>query len=109
MCFSNRLSTSAEKTVAFRLHHGDQVFKSVAMKDEISPLENEILQLSDALDSVVDMQKFMWARERAARDTNESTNTRVLWFSIMELVVLLSVSLWQIYSLRSFFERSVHT
>lgn len=79
------------------------------MKEEISPLENEILQLSDALDSVVDMQKFMWARERAARDTNESTNGRVMWFSIMELAVLVSVSLWQIYSLRSFFERRVAT
>ncbi len=79
------------------------------MKDEISPLENEILQLSDALDSVVDLQKFMWARERSARDTSESTNTRVLWFSVMELMVLVGISGWQIYTLRSFFERAVHT
>ena len=78
------------------------------MKDEITPLENEILQLSDALDSVVDLQKFMWARERSARDTSENTNSRVLWFSMMELVVLVGISGWQIYTLRSFFERSVH-
>ena len=36
---------------------------------------------------------------------NENTNKRVLWFSIAEAAVLISMGLWQIYYLRSFFEK----
>jgi hypothetical protein len=29
-----------------------------------------------------------------------------MWFSLLELLVLLGVGAWQVYSLRSFFERT---
>ena len=47
----------------------------------------------------------MWARERQTSETNASTNTRVFWFSVGETVVLLALGVWQIVTLRSFFER----
>jgi len=49
----------------------------------------------------------MWARERAARDTNESTNSRVMWYSILEAVVMFSLGFWQIMYLKSGFEKKV--
>lgn len=69
VCFSNRMSTLTEKTVAFSLHTGDELYRDVAKKEHISPLENEITQLADAVTAVEDEQKFLWARERAARDS----------------------------------------
>ena len=35
----------------------------------------------------------------------ESTNDRVKWFSVSEFIVLLITNVWQIYSLRQFFEK----
>lgn len=105
VCLSNRMSTLAEKAVALSMHTGDALFRDVAKQEHITPLETEIMMLADAITKVEDEQQYMWARERAARDTNESTNARVLWFSVIEAVVLVSIGLWNINSLRSFFER----
>jgi hypothetical protein len=69
VCFSNRMSTLTEKVVAFSLHTGDDLYRDVAKKEHISPLENEVTQLADAVTAVEDEQKYMWARERAARDS----------------------------------------
>lgn len=38
------------------------------------------------------------------KTVNESTNARVLWWSIFEALVLVAMSAWQVYYLRRFFE-----
>ena len=47
--------------------------------------------------------KHATANQPAA--ANESTNSRVLWFSVLEAVVLVGMGLWQVYQLRTFFEK----
>lgn len=105
ICFSNRLSTQSEKTVAFSLHAGDALFRDVAKQEHVTPLESEVTQLSDAINKVEDEQQYMVARERASRDMNESTNRRVLWFSLLEAAVFIALGAWQISYLRSSFEK----
>ena len=59
----------------------------------------------------------MRMRERVHRNSNvvpvphsflclasESTNSRVVWWSLFEVIVLLAMSLWQVYYLKRFFE-----
>lgn len=36
---------------------------------------------------------------------NESTNSRVVWFSILELVVMIAIGGYEIITLRRFFEQ----
>ena len=50
------------------------------------------------------MQRYMRTRERVHRDTTESTNARVQWWSVFETFVLFAMSLWQIVYLKRFFE-----
>ncbi|RLN36580.1 hypothetical protein BBJ28_00021817, partial [Nothophytophthora sp. Chile5] len=47
---------------------------------------------------------YMREREAAMRDTNESTNSRVLWFSFFSIVVLLGMGVWQVLYLKKFFK-----
>ena len=47
--------------------------------------------------------RYATAAQPAA--ANESTNSRVLWFSVLEAVVLVGMGLWQVYQLRTFFEK----
>jgi len=104
ICFSNRLSTQAEKTVAFSLHSGDALFRDVAKQEHVTPLESEITQLSDAINKVEDEQSYMVAREAASRAMNDSTNRRVLWFSVLEAVVFVALGFWQYSYLSKGFE-----
>jgi hypothetical protein len=72
--------------------------------EHLSPLENSVISLSQGTGSIIDEVKYMTIRERSARNTNESTNARVLWWSIFETLVLISFSVWKMFYLRGFLE-----
>ena len=42
--------------------------------------------------------------QRVHRNTSDSTNARVLWWSLAEAFVLLLITLWQVFYIRRFFE-----
>ena len=46
----------------------------------------------------------MRQREEEMRDTNESTNSRVLYFSIFSMLCLLGLATWQVLYLRKYFK-----
>ena len=68
--------------------------------DIVSPIEREIRALSHGLTSVKDEQEYIVIRERTHRNTAESTNDRVKWWSILQFIVLASVVAWQVYYLK---------
>ena len=43
-------------------------------------------------------------REERFRHTSESTNQRVLWWSLVQTLVLVGMGFWQMRHLRQFFE-----
>ncbi|KAH0587245.1 hypothetical protein H2248_006049 [Termitomyces sp. 'cryptogamus'] len=100
LCFSNQMSAITDKIVSFNVHgviyvQGDDI---------VAPVEREIRSLANGLLTVKDEQEYIVVRERTHRNTAESTNSRVKWWSILQAVVLFSVVGWQIYYLKSFFE-----
>ncbi|EIW76157.1 COPII-coated vesicle protein [Coniophora puteana RWD-64-598 SS2] len=99
-CFSNEMSSVADKWVSFNVHG----IIYVAEDEVVAPVEREIRNLAIGLTSVKDEQEYIVVRERRHRDTAESTNDRVKWWSVMQTVVLFSVVAWQVYYLKSFFE-----
>jgi len=66
----------------------------------VAPIEREIRSMAHSLASVKDEQEYIVIRERTHRNTAESTNSRVKWWSIMQAVVLCSVVAWQVYYLK---------
>ncbi|KAF9509509.1 hypothetical protein BS47DRAFT_1332256 [Hydnum rufescens UP504] len=99
-CFSNEMSTLADKLVSFNVHG------LIYVEDDgtIAPIEREIRDLAGGLQAVKDEQEYIVIRERVHRDTAESTNSRVMWWSIFQGIVLVATCGWQIYYLQSFFE-----
>jgi len=80
-----------------------QKFDSAKTKEHLLPLqllfrraELTVAGVSKELDSVRQ-------REAALRETSETTDARIQWFSIFSIVILLAVSLWQVTFLKSFF------
>jgi len=100
-CFSNQMSAIADKIVSFNVHGIIYVGEDA---DVVAPIEREIRTLSNGLQSVKDEQEYIVVREKTHRNTAESTNARVKWWSVLQAIVLFAVVGWQIYYLKSFFE-----
>ncbi|KAF8165022.1 emp24/gp25L/p24 family/GOLD-domain-containing protein [Crassisporium funariophilum] len=99
-CFSNLMSAIADKMVSFNVH--GVIY--VSGDDVVAPIEREIRTLAAGLVSVKDEQEYIVVREKTHRNTAESTNSRVKWWSVLQTIVLFSVVAWQVYYLKSFFE-----
>jgi hypothetical protein len=68
--------------------------------DIVAPVEREIRSLANGLSAVKDEQEYIVVREKVHRNTAESTNTRVKWWSILQAVVLFAVVGWQVIYLK---------
>lgn len=68
------------------------------------PVTPPVKELSDLLNQVKDEQSYIVVRERTHRNTAESTNGRVKWWSIFQLGVLLGEGIFQVWWLKRFFE-----
>jgi hypothetical protein len=68
------------------------------------PLEKEVRELNELLTQVKDEQGYIVVRERTHRNTAESTNARVKWWSIFQLGVLVGEGVFQVWWLKRFFE-----
>ncbi|XP_019865210.1 transmembrane emp24 domain-containing protein bai [Aethina tumida] len=71
---------------------------------QLKPIEKELKRLEDLSSAIVQDFAFMRKREEEMRDTNESTNTRVLYFSILSMLCLLGLATWQVLYLRRYFK-----
>lgn len=73
---------------------------TIVHTDVVVPIEREIRSLANGLTAVKDEQEYIVVRERTHRNTAESTNARVKWWSVLQALVLFSVVAWQIYYLK---------
>ena len=78
-------------------------FHAIAKKSHLTPVEVELNKLLDSVTEIHAEQLYSRAREEELRDTNESTADRVKWFSLVTIVVLLCLGLWQIFYLKQYF------
>lgn len=65
-----------------------------------------VRSLSELVAQVKDEQGYIVVRERTHRNTAESTNARVKWWSIFQILVLFGEGIFQVWWLKRFFEVS---
>jgi len=88
--------------------------------EHLTPLESAVVLISQGVTTIYEEINYYKIRERASRDTNESTNSRVMWWSLAENAVgllghvlcsdlfakvLVGLSIWKVIYLRSLFDR----
>jgi hypothetical protein len=103
MCISNGnilTNDGIPRLVAFN-------FRAVAQGQqdyEFVGLQSELTDLSEGLNLLKDHQSYMNQREDVHKITLDSINTKVLCWTVLEAVILIAMSFWQIMYIRSFFE-----
>jgi len=116
-CFSNQMSTMTPKVVMFTMnigstsggaageHAGAGAGATGAAADaDSNKLEEMVRELSTSLTAVKHEQEYMEVRERVHRSINENTNSRVVMWAVFEALVLVSMTVGQIFYLKRFFE-----
>jgi hypothetical protein len=113
-CFGNKMSTMTPKAVMFSMDVGeapkpgaDGAVGGAGSGPEDSShnkLEEMIKELSASLTGVKHEQEYMAVRDRIHRSINESTNSRVVLWAFFEALVLVAMTLGQVYYLKRFFE-----
>ncbi|KYM96473.1 PREDICTED: transmembrane emp24 domain-containing protein bai isoform X2 [Cyphomyrmex costatus] len=78
-------------------------YEGIGEAAKLKPVEVELKRLEDLSEAIVQDFARMRKNEEEMRDTNEATNTRVLYFSLFSLCILFGLSIWQIFYFRRFF------
>nr|ACO08619.1 Transmembrane emp24 domain-containing protein 10 precursor [Oncorhynchus mykiss] len=108
VCFESKspLGTGrvTDQLVNLDMKHGVEAknYEEIAKVEKLKPLEVELRRLEDLSESIVNDFAYMKKREEEMRDTNESTNIRVLYFSIFSMCCLIGLATWQVFYLRRF-------
>jgi len=79
-------------------------YAQIAAKDKLTELQLRMRQLLDQVDQITKEQAYQRYREERFRSTSESTNQRVLWWALLQTLVLLATGFWQMKHLKGFFE-----
>lgn len=78
-------------------------------RSHVSELSTKLRDLNYKLEDVRREQQYQREREANFRDLSEVTNSRAVWYSIIQIAVLMLTCAWQLRHLRRFFEdRKMH-
>ncbi|EGD83351.1 hypothetical protein PTSG_03959 [Salpingoeca rosetta] len=111
-CFSNRFSVLHEKAVHFSLilDDGDPV-ESWESQLPVSPAGETVesitkyaMRLRVHFKQIIRDQTHLWAREARHRQTAQFNNERIGVVSAVEIAIIISIGLIQVYVVRSFFK-----
>ncbi|KAG0050132.1 hypothetical protein BGZ89_003964 [Linnemannia elongata] len=115
-CFSNDMSTFAEKVVDFEITienekraSQDEKEKGKGPQAQTDAMDESLFRLMGELGRVDRMQKHFRTRENRNFSTVISTESRIFWFSLVESMMIVGMAMVQVYVVRTFFSGSRRT
>jgi len=112
ICFSNEFSTFTHKVVYFDLQVGDdddeeRLFPGEEKKEmAFQQTEMSTVNIYERLKAIIDFQTHHRLREVGERHFAEGLRDRVQLWSLLQFVIMITVSLVQVLIVRSFFNQA---
>ncbi|KAK2719781.1 hypothetical protein QYM36_005304 [Artemia franciscana] len=104
-CFSNKMSTMTPKIIIFSVYVDERpAYAKEEDKEGENKLETMIKELGSSWTSVKKEQDYLEIRQRVRHAINKGTNHRVVLWATFEFIVLIAVTVGQVYYLKKFFE-----
>jgi hypothetical protein len=69
-------------------------------RSHVSDMVQKLRDLRSKLDEIQREQQYQREREADYRDLSEATNSRAVWYTIFQILVLLATCYWQLRHLR---------
>mmetsp|Transcript_82898 Transcript_82898/g.173569 ORF Transcript_82898/g.173569 Transcript_82898/m.173569 type:complete len:214 (-) Transcript_82898:93-734(-) len=111
LCFKSTISDNQMISFDWRwgLEHeldlsDSKELKQFVTQNHTAQMQESVAQLYRKTLDILEQQEFAITREAVHRETAESTNSRVLWWTIVEAIFLVVLAMVQVYILRSYFE-----
>lgn len=109
-CLSNEMSTFAEKIVDFEVKVDDD-FKAElpdAPKQNaaVEGMQQSVVSIEKKLDQLQSSLNYYKTRNNRNQSTVKSTEDRIFWFSIIDLILMVSMSAFQVLVVKYFFQGS---
>lgn len=111
VCFTNQLESRSRYThlsreIELDIESGAAArdWNAIQAAEKLKPNEVELRRIEEMTAEVVNELQYLKRREERMRDTNESTNSRVKYFSFLVIVSLVGLGAWQIQYLRHYFK-----
>jgi len=101
-------SGSKKVAVDFDLDIGEMAldFKEIIRSEHFSELEGKIFKLKHAVHDVMQNQAYLKKREERFRNTTASTHSQALFWSLLQITVMILSSAAQMYCFKSSFASS---
>jgi len=110
VCFRSS-SSSWTQTLRWKMelviHTGveAQDYEDVAQREHLSQVEVGLRKLYDRASEIRQELDYQKTREAAFRDVSESTNSRAVWWSVFQIVIVVGSAVWQMQYLKKFFRK----
>ncbi|OJA10697.1 hypothetical protein AZE42_01038 [Rhizopogon vesiculosus] len=72
-------------------------------RSHIGEMSSRLRELNQRLEDIRREQQYQRERESDFRDLSESTNSKAVWYSVLQIGVLLATCTWQLRHLKRFF------
>ncbi|NXA31317.1 TMD11 protein, partial [Eudromia elegans] len=72
-------------------------------KDKVNDVSFNLEHLLEQIQHISKEQNYGREREENFRKTSEQTNSNILWWAIVQTLILIAVGIWQMKSLKDFF------
>eukprot|EP00047_Mylnosiga_fluctuans_P002297 m.223971 g.223971 ORF g.223971 m.223971 type:complete len:207 (-) comp11012_c0_seq1:46-666(-) len=113
ICFDSGIIEGAEvpddyhRYVTLTLKSGVDAkdYDKLSKSEKLKPMELELKKLEDLTEATVQEFARMKQREQEHKDTNESTNQRLLHFSIFSTICLIALAILQVMYLKRYFKQ----
>jgi len=101
-CIRNYGRQPAE--VTYSSYVGHKVEHDKVTQDQLTPVRDAVFKMRQTLRSVLEEQRYQEHRDKALMALNESSRKRTTFWAVMEALVLVTVSVGQVFLLKRLFE-----
>ncbi|CAK9091672.1 Transmembrane emp24 domain-containing protein 10 (Protein Tmed10) (21 kDa transmembrane-trafficking protein) (Transmembrane protein Tmp21) (p24 family protein delta-1) (p24delta1) [Durusdinium trenchii] len=103
ICIQNDEATDAEVLLSVLLGPEAKDYSQIAKKEHLEESKVTLRRVADALQNYHSNVLYIRAREERMRKTNDSTASRVIFFCLFNVVLMIGVGGWQMLYFKSFF------
>ncbi|OQS04404.1 hypothetical protein THRCLA_03352, partial [Thraustotheca clavata] len=98
-------STKMRFTLKLKFGTSNEEYANLAKREQMNELELEVMKLRDRVRAIQKQQDYAQEKDENFRSASESNNSRAMWVSVIQIVILVVTGVWQVHHLQTYFHK----